>query len=136
MMRSWVVLVAALVAGCAAYTSIDVSPNDGDDSTYRQISAAGLISQLAGDENALYAVSINAGIWRRRAGGWWAHLQNSSVLTTSLAVDPLNPRHLISGDRNGDASQSDPSRFDLTQSGIWESFDAGDTWLWTFSPLT
>lgn len=139
-MRMRIALVGTLVSlvtGCTA-ASVDVSPNDADDLPYHHISSAGVIYQLAGNQDALYAVSLDAGVWRRKRGGWWAQLPNSSILTASLAVDPINPRHLMSGDRNGDASQgvNDQARFDLAQAGVWESVDGGDNWTWSLTPLT
>ena len=131
------ILPAALiiVAGCAS-TASDVGPNDIDGTGEKNAAAAGLIYQLAGDSNHLYAISLNAGIWRRTPGDRWLQLRQSSPLATSLAVDPLNPAHLASGDRNGDASDRDPSRFDLTLAGVHESNDFGATWQLTFTPLT
>src|SRR5262249_33689575 len=44
---------------------------------------------------------------------------------------PLNNQHVVVGERNGDATP-----FDLNRTGVWESFDNGDTWKLAFSPLT
>ena len=121
-------------AGCkAGYT--DVGPNVGDGKRSAGPSSAGLTYQLAGDSNTMYAVSLDAGIWRRRKGSTWQELPQSSRLATSIAVDPSNPNHLVTGDRNNDASEVQTSQFDLSLSGIRESFDAGDIWQLSFSPL-
>jgi|GEM_PF-2538954 len=129
-------LLAAGCSGCVA-TYRDVGPDfdDARNEDWRG-SSAGLIYQLAGDRNTLYAVSLNAGIWRRKSGERWHQLSQSSPLTTSLAVDPTNPRHLVSGDRNNAGTDSDPANYDLSLSGLWESTDAGDTWQLVYSPLT
>jgi hypothetical protein len=123
-------LLTGLLAfvGCAAAYR-DVGPNDADGSRSNYShSSTGLTYQLAGDQNTMYAVSLNAGIWRRNKGDQWRQLNQSSFLTTVLSVDPSNPAHLVSGDRDNNASQSDGTLFDLSLSGIWESFNSGDTW--------
>jgi hypothetical protein len=130
-------LAALLLAlsGCASAWR-DIGPNESDGSNDHQASTAGLTYQLAGDSNHLYAVSLNAGIWTRVSGKPWTQLVNSPALATSLAIDPADPAHLVSGDRNGNASDSDPSLFDMDLVGLHESHDFGGTWQFTFSPLT
>ena len=93
--------------------------------------SAGLTVALAGDEAALYAVSLNAGVWKSTAGGPWVRLPHSPRYAHSIAVDPNNARHLAVGERAGDAI--DPH---ADGAGLWESFDAGATWRYTFDPLT
>ena len=116
-------LTLLLFTGCAS-SFIDAGPNliDGSNDSW-EASPTGLIYRLAGDEHTMYAVSLNAGIWRRASGEQWKQLPASSPLATDLAVDPNDPRHLVSSDRNGAASESNAARFDLNLSGIWESFD-------------
>jgi hypothetical protein len=131
-------LLTGLLAfvGCAAAYR-DVGPNDADGSRSNYShSSTGLTYQLAGDQNTMYAVSLNAGIWRRNKGDQWRQLNQSSPLTTVLAIDPSNPAHLVSGDRDNNASESDGTLFDLSLSGIWESSNSGDTWQLAYSPLT
>jgi hypothetical protein len=126
----------AICAGCAAAYN-DVGPNLEDGKHNSGPSSAGLIYQLAGDGNTLYAVSLDAGVWRRQKGATWQQMTLSSPLTASLAVDPGNPSHLVSGDRNNGASygSANSSLFDLSLGGIWESFDSGDHWQLTGIPL-
>jgi hypothetical protein len=133
--KSALLLAVALPALVSAQSFQDVGPNyaDGKDDSW-SASATGLIYKLAGDANILYAVSLNAGVWKRHINGQWVQLTSSSRLTSSLEVDPASPRHLVSGDRDNDQSEADSSRFDLSIGGVWESFDAGDSWQWAFSP--
>ncbi len=131
--------LALLATGCdgcvAAYSELGPDLGDGREDDWRA-SQTGLIYQLASDGYTMYAVSLNAGIWRRRIGDRWKQLANSSPLATSLAVDPTSPRHLVSGDRNNPGTDSNPGNFDLSLSGLWESNDGGDTWFFVYSPLT
>ncbi len=101
----------------------DISPNLANGETQYHACTAGLTAELAGNDHELYAVSLNAGIFKSVDGGAWTQLENSPRYTTTLTVDPKNRNHLLAGERNGDA---DPVV--LNRSGAWESWDAGTTW--------
>jgi len=92
-------------------------------------SEAGLTVAMAGDEQTLYAVSLDAGVWRADNGGPWSQLASSPPLALSIAVDPANRSHVAVGERNGDAYD-----LRLNRAGVWESFDAGVTWSYTLNP--
>jgi hypothetical protein len=102
----------------------DVSPdlyNSKIDGQPGQTSTAGATLALAGDDSSLYAVSVNAGVWKCVSNGWWFQLPNSPARAYCLAVDPNNPNHVVVGQRLDDVTTvQDP--------GIWESNDAGYTW--------
>jgi hypothetical protein len=113
-------------------TGVDISPDQVNGvPADTGASTAGLIHTLAGDENTLYAVSLNAGVWRSAGGGPWAQLPNSPPRAYSIAVDPSNPHHIAVGERDGDSI--DVSR---NNSGIRESYDSGDTFGDYFDPRT
>lgn len=109
----------------------DISPTTPNLTTGGGRSSAGLTLALAGDETALYAVSLNAGVWKSEMSGRWTHLSGSPERATCIAADPNNPFHLAVGERNGDAVN-----MNLNTSGLWESFDAGQTWTYSCNPLT
>src|SRR5262249_39927262 len=94
-------------------------------------STAGLTPAIAGDGNFLYAVSLDAGVWKSAEGSRWQQLPNSPPLANSIAVDPNNSAHLVVGERNGDSVATS-----LNRAGIWESFDGGNTWSYKLNPLT
>lgn len=125
-------VLGAFFSGCSCSKPVffqDISPNAPNGQIQFEASTAGLTYALAGDETALYAVSLNAGIFKSANGGSWSQLANSPRYTTSLAVDPFNPSHLVAGERNGDATP-----IVLNRTGVWESNDAGSTWTFTFNP--
>lgn len=94
-------------------------------------STSGIIPTLAGDSNTLYAVSLNAGVWRSDEGGPWVQLPNSPPRAYSIAIDPNNVHHIAIGERDGDS-------IDISRniSGIRESYDSGNTFSEYFDPLT
>jgi hypothetical protein len=106
-------------------TLTDISPDYGNASGGN--SSAGLIKNLAGDKNGLYAVSLNAGVWKTQVddqGNFarWTQLSASPRYATSIAVDPQFPTHIVVGERDGDAI-----KFSDNHCGVWESFDSGST---------
>ncbi len=109
----------------------DVSPDTPNGTVTPGPSTAGLTVNLAGDSASLYAVSLDAGIWKSLAGGPWVRLANSPRYAYTIAVDPNNTFHLAVGERGGDAV--DPHK---DGAGLWESLDAGGTWAYTFDPLS
>ncbi len=97
----------------------------------QRASIAGLTEALAGDEQVLYAVSLNAGVWRSDAGGPWSQLPGSPPLALSIAVDPADRLHVAVGERNGDAGD-----LRVNRAGLWESFDGGGSWSYILNPRT
>lgn len=126
----------ALLSGCGggsgptALKGVDLSPNqpnakaDGDHAY-----TGGVTVGLAGDEKALYAVSLDAGVWKSQNGAPWTQLSNSPRYSFSIAVDPSRPDHLAVGERDGDLADKTKN-----QSGVWESFDGGATFTNYFNP--
>lgn len=112
-------------------TMEDISPNTPNGSLGENASTAGVIIGLAGNEYTLYALSLNAGVWRSAAGGLWMQLANSPRYGCCIAVDPNDPFHVVVGERDGNAVS--PSAENV---GLWESYDAGDSWAYAFSPLS
>jgi hypothetical protein len=90
---------------------------------------AGLTLALAGDQSSLYAVSLNAGVWKTGIAAPWFQLPQSPPRAYCIAVDPNDPSHVAVGEREDDAV--DPAQ---NQSGLWESFDGGMTWSYLFDP--
>ncbi|HEX8089358.1 MAG TPA: hypothetical protein VF762_10925, partial [Blastocatellia bacterium] len=109
---------------------VDTSPDLANytDQTFRG-STAGLTSAIAGNYNALYAVSLNAGVWKSVEGRRWQQLPKSPPLAYSIAVDPNEPAHLVVGERNGDSIAAS-----LNRSGVWESLDGGNSWSYVLDP--
>jgi hypothetical protein len=111
---------------------VDISPDQANGvPADNGASTSGLIHSLAGDEKTLYAVSLNAGVWRSVGGAPWVQLPNSPPRAYAIAIDPNNVQHIAVGERDGDAT--DPSK---NSSGIRESHDSGDTFGEYFDPLT
>ena len=127
------VAAACCISGCSSCEHVvfyqDISPNIANGQSQYWASAAGLTADLVGDEDALYAIALDAGIFKSVNGGPWAQLENSPQYTTALAVDPLNNSHLVAGERTGDAIPAT-----LNRTGVWESNDAGATWTHIFNP--
>lgn len=93
------------------------------------VSTAGLTPALLGSEDPLYALSLNAGLWVSHNGGAWQPLPNSPPLAYCVAQDAKHPSHLVIGEREGHSAF-----LVLNRSGIWESFDGGNTWKYVFNP--
>ncbi|HJQ67763.1 MAG TPA: hypothetical protein VKA70_02255 [Blastocatellia bacterium] len=110
----------------------DPSPNlaNSVDQTIRA-STAGLTLAVDGDNNLLYAISLNAGVWRSAEGGAWQQLTASPPRACSIAVEPNRATHLVVGEREGDSISTS-----LNRSGIWESFDSGNSWSYVLDPRT
>ena len=121
-------LLARLNVGPAA---ADISPGLPNGSKFSGDGYAGLTISLAGDTSAVYAVSLNAGVWKSSNNGSWFRLLNSPRYSYSIAVDPNNPSHVAVGERNGDAFSRSRNG-----AGLWESYNGGSTWSYTFDPLT
>jgi hypothetical protein len=79
------------------------------------------------------AVSLNAGLWQRTVSKSgqrsWQQLKGPRY-ALSIAVDASNPWHLAVGERNSDAQE-----VRLNEAGLWESYDKGATWTYSFNPL-
>jgi len=108
----------------------DVSPNLPHGVLKSRASISGLTLAVVGDHDRLFALSLNAGVWRSDRGGPWIQLPNSSANANCIAVDPTNVRHIAVGERNGFA-------IDMQKNwcGVRESFDAGNHWRRTLDPL-
>jgi hypothetical protein len=119
-----VVLAIAGMAGCGGTAFSDISPDAPSGS-----SSGGLTYALAGGDGALYAVSLNAGLWRSPKSRVWSQLKGPRY-ALSVAVDPVDPTHLAVGERDGDARE-----VRLNEAGVWESFDSGTTWSYTLNPM-
>lgn len=95
-------------------------------------STAGLTLRVDGRADYLYAVSLNAGVYRSIPGLYnagWVQLNASPPHAYSLAVDPNDVHHIAVGERDGD--NADPR---TNKSGVWESQDGGNTWGDYFDP--
>ena len=120
------------ISGCVRPTLQDISPDLPDGTVRANPSPAGLTVSLGGGSNYLYAISLNAGIWRRTPpNSPWQQLLNSPKRAYSLAVDPENPQHIVTGERE-DRTLPIAS----ATSGVWESFNAGDTWQYILNPIS
>lgn len=109
----------------------DNSPDTPNGTVGAPIATSGLILGLAGNASSLYAVSLNAGVWRSVEGSQWMQLAQSPQYAYCSAVDPNNAAHIVVGERDGDAIDIHRNR-----SGVWESFDAGNSWSYSFDPLS
>src|SRR5207302_7679700 len=95
------------------------------------IATSGLTIGLAGNVSVLYAVSLNAGVWKSVTGGQWMQIAHSPQYAYCVTIDPNNAAHIVVGERDGDASDIHQNR-----SGVWESFDAGNCWNYSSDPLS
>src|SRR5690349_17486238 len=85
-------LVTVLLFGCPPpnqLTGIDISPNQPNETLPKNADGssgytAGITIAFAGDEKALYAVSLDAGVWRSENGGPWKQLENSPRYSYSI----------------------------------------------------
>ncbi len=113
----------------------DISPDAANLTPFHKSSTAGLTLQVVGHERELYAVSLNAGVWRSLSGGPWVQLQGPPgaypARAYCIAMDPRNFAHLVVGERDGDAINPTQDR-----AGVWESFDSGNTWTCILDPAT
>ena len=119
-------------AGAPSPTITDISPIVTNGTKDAGPSPSGLTVALAGDVGALYAVSLDGGVWKSQNGGVWTRLRNSPRYAHSIAIDPANSNHLVVGERGSDAIS--PQKND--QIGLWESLDSGESWNFVFDPLT
>ena len=125
--------VAALVSFCLGCPTPgpflrDIGPNkpaSGD------TSSAGQVIRLAGGGDVQYAVTLNAGVWKRVSGAKWMQLASSPRRAITIAIEGKNHNHAVVGERNGDSVD-----MHLNQAGIWESGDGGTTWTYALDPLT
>jgi hypothetical protein len=109
-------------------TATDISPDLSGDFA----NTAGLTYALAGDHQVLYAVSLNAGVWKfTDVDHTWRQLRDSPRYAMSIAVDPADSSHVVVGERNGDAQP-----IALNDAGVWESRDAGESWRYVLNPLS
>lgn len=135
--RALIFAFAALSISCERFCShvlvYDIGPNTTDGTAASPNDAtAGLTLRVDGSADWLYAVTLNAGVYRSVAkefNGAWVQLPNSPRRAYSLAVDALDVRHVLVGERDGD--NGDPS---TNHSGVWESLDGGNTWQNYFDP--
>jgi hypothetical protein len=112
-------------------TVTDVSPNANNGITRIEPNMSGLTERIAGDPGELYAVSLNAGVWKSIAGGAWTRLANSPKNAYSIAVDPSNTQHVLVGERGGDSLNPKND-----QMGVWETTNGGAIWSYVFNPLS
>jgi len=116
-------------------SAVDVSTNATNGIQVVDPAASGLTQQLAGNQAALYAVTLDAGVAKSVNGGPWKRLSNSPRYAYSITVDPNNNAHVAVGERASDlANPSTLNQSYLT--GVWESLDAGQTWKLAYIPLT
>jgi len=117
---------------------IDISADRPNGVSDGGVSTAGLVLNMAGDKNALYAVALNSGVWKTQldANGnfdAWKQLPQSPRYAHCIAVDPSLPQHIAVGEREGDGIFPAQSN-----SGLWESYDGGKTFdpKYYFNPLS
>lgn len=126
----WVSIICKITVTAQSPVPEDISPNLRNGASEACISKSGVITEIAGSENLLYAVSLNAGVWRSENGNPWVQLINSPRYASVIAADPANPAHVVVGERSGEAII--PA---LNHTGVWESFDKGKNWKLIFNPL-
>ena len=121
------VAVFSILSASCKPTATDISP----DVPAGPWSTAGLTFALAGNDQALYAVSLSAGVWKlSKPTQTWHQLVGSPRYAMSIAVDPVNPAHVVVGERNGDTVD-----VRLNEAGVWESTDGGLAWSYVLDPL-
>jgi hypothetical protein len=106
----------------------DASPEQSG-GTVADASIGGRATAVAGTAERMYALSPNAGVWRSDNRAPFVQLFGSPRYGAVIAVDPKDTNHLVVGERNGDASP----QF-LSQTGVWESTDAGGLWTYVYNP--
>lgn len=131
-------IILILFSGCTP-SLIDISPDRSNDGVSDGgSSTAGLVINMAGDKNGLYAIGLNSGVWKTEINengsfNQWRQLAQSPRYAHSIAVDPNTPDHIAVGEREGDG-------IDTAQNncGLWESYDGGKTFPQKnyFNPLT
>ncbi|MCC6677005.1 MAG: hypothetical protein IT436_07665 [Phycisphaerales bacterium] len=120
--------ILSVLLSCSGVQVYDLNPNtpDGETKGLSSASTAGLTLRVDGRPDYLYAVTLNAGVYRSipaAFGGAWVQLNASPPGAYSLAVDPRDVRHIVVGERDGD--RADPA---ANTAGAWESLDGGNTW--------
>ncbi len=137
-MNKWILSLIVLlsVAGCKVSLT-DISPDRSNGVSDAGSSTAGLVINMAGDKNGLYAIGLNSGVWKTETGNErqfnkWRQLPQSPRYAHCIAVDPQFPEHIAVGEREGDGSS-----IAQNSSGLWESFDGGATFKdkYYFNPL-
>ena len=130
------IIIFILFSGCDLSLT-DISPDRSNGVSDGGNSTAGLVLNMAGDKNGLYAIGLNSGVWKTEidnAGLFnkWRQLPQSPRYAHCIAVDPNLPDHIAVGEREGDAI--DPAQ---NHCGLWESFDGGRTFddKYYFNPL-
>ena len=127
-----IALLLSLIGCNNKPTLQDISPDLSNGTSREAPSSAGLTVALAGGTSRLYAVSLNAGVWRSDGPEHaWVQLAQSPPRAYSIAIDPTNAQHLAVGEREDDKKDVAARR-----SGVWESFDSGDTWSYILDPRT
>jgi len=131
--RCALICAMTIGAGCVGRPTLqDISPDAANGANQASASTAGLTVALAGNTSRVYAVSLNAGVWRSDgADHAWEQLTNSPPRAYSIASDPRDNQHVIVGEREDDKSDL-PAR----HSGVWETRDGGDTWSYILDPVT
>jgi hypothetical protein len=125
------------LGGCNGPTgplTYDASPDAPNGGPPCSQCTAGVTVGLAGNNAQLFAVSADAGVWRSSnssegalTASEWYQLPAGPPRAFSIAVDPNNSSHLAVGQRDGDQIANNDS-------GVRESFDAGETWPNYFDP--
>ena len=103
----------------------DIGPDRSNGVSDGGASTAGLILNIAGDKNGLYAIALNAGVWKTQidANGKfnkWKQLPASPRYAHCMAVDPNDKNHIVVGSRKSDAIVD-------KNCGLWESPDGGNS---------
>src|SRR5258708_5603937 len=101
----------------------DISPDQPSGSKENYANHPGIMLQVDGSPEALYAVSNSAGIWKTSVGSPWSQLPRSPRRAYCIATDPSDVNHVAVGERAGESA--DPAN---NTSGVWESLDGGFSW--------